>query len=44
MIASIRAAEQMNVFLNLQWLIGGVRDDEVVGRILFDLRKFSSTD
>src|SRR5437899_1095443 len=30
----------MNVLLNLQWLIGGVRDDEIGGKNLFELCKF----
>src|SRR6476620_6364922 len=30
----------MNVLLNLQWLIGGVRDDEIRGKNLFKLCKF----
>src|SRR5258708_5480349 len=30
----------MNVLLNLQWLIGGVRNDEVRRKNLFKLRKF----
>src|SRR5437879_1782362 len=30
----------MNVLLNLQWLIGGVRDDEVRRKNLFKLCKF----
>src|SRR2546426_4272937 len=30
----------MNVLLNLQWLIGGVRDDEVRRKNLFELCKF----
>src|SRR6266853_4335592 len=30
----------MNVLLNLQWLIGGVRDDEVCRKNLFELCKF----
>src|SRR6266700_1626039 len=30
----------MNVFLNLQWLIGGMRDDEIRRKNLFKLRKF----
>jgi len=30
----------MNVLLNLQWLIGGVRDDEICGENLFKLCKF----
>src|SRR5882724_8009814 len=30
----------MNVFLNLQWLIGGMRDDQVRRKNLAELRKF----
>ncbi len=30
----------MNVFFNLQWLIGGMRDDEIRRKNLFKLRKF----
>src|SRR2546427_2191945 len=30
----------MNVLLNLQWLIGGVRDDEIRRKNLFELCKF----
>src|SRR6266576_1434674 len=30
----------MNVLFNLQWLIGGVRDDEIGGKNLFELCKF----
>src|SRR6266446_7168332 len=30
----------MNVLLNLQWLIGGMRDDKVRGKNLFELCKF----
>src|SRR6266550_5246615 len=30
----------MNVLLNLQWLVGGVRDDEVRRKNLFELCKF----
>ncbi len=30
----------MNVFLNLQWLIGGMRDDQVGRKNLVELCKF----